>query len=86
MSSPLDGRIRAIAREEAAALLGGGSAATVTEGPDRMSVLEQELVDLRGALKRAFARLDAIEQAPGTADQESKPTARRTRKTAETSE
>lgn len=84
--SALDGRIRHLAREEAAALLNGTPAAADAEGVDRLTALEQEVVDLRGAVKRAFARLDALDQTPGAAPQESKPVQRRTRKTAETSE
>lgn len=86
MSSPLDGRIRAIAREEASALLPGAPATANDDGVDRLTALEEEVADLRGAVKRAFARLDALDQTPGAAPQESKPAQRRARKTAETSE
>jgi hypothetical protein len=84
--SALDGRIRHLAREEATALLGVGTPAPDAEHSDRVTALEREVADLRGAVKRAFDRLDAIDHAPGAAEQESKPAARRTRKTAETSE
>lgn len=81
MSSPLDARMRLIAREEAAAV--AGSAPAVQEpGPGRLAELEREVADLRGALERANGRLDAIEQA-GT---DPKPATRRARKTAEPAE
>lgn len=84
--SALDGRIRHLAREEATALLGVATPAPVAEDGDRVGALEKEVADLRGAVKRAFDRLDALDRTAGTEEQVSKPTARRTRKTAETSE
>lgn len=85
MSSPLDGRIRTLAREEAAALLQdaapGGNA---TE--DRVASLEQAVTSLHGTVLHLEARLDALDQAAGPAGhavQEGRPAARRTRKTSE---
>ena len=58
MSSPLDARIRKLAREEAAALAGASPAAVgETSGPDRLTALETEVADLR-------ARLEKLENAP----------------------
>jgi hypothetical protein len=55
MSSPLDARMRLIAREEAAAV--AGSAPAVQEsGPGRLAELEREVAELRGALERAPRR------------------------------
>lgn len=68
MSSPLDARIRRLAREEL------GSPAAASDSTDRVTALEKEVADLR-------SRLDALEQAAG---QEEKPVARRTRKAADT--
>lgn len=76
MSSPLDGRIRTLAREEAAALLGGTAVITETAGADRVAALEKEVAKLR-------TRLDALEKAPAQALQEAPTGTRRTRKTAE---
>ncbi|MEH0543017.1 hypothetical protein QA802_08010 [Streptomyces sp. B21-105] len=78
MSSPLDGRIRAIAREEAGALLGVGSpdAAADGDGTDRTAELEREVAALRATLEEFGARLDAVEK---TGQEERTPT-RRTRK------
>lgn len=83
--SALDARIRKLAREEAEAL-SGAAPATVreTSGPDRLTALENEVADLRGALKDVLARLDTLSaNAPA---QEEKPPARRTRKAAGTDE
>lgn len=76
MSSPLEGRIRTLAREEAAALLGAGPDSPKTAAADRVAVLEKEVAELR-------ARLDTLEKAPGQALQEAPAGTRRTRKTAE---
>lgn len=75
MTSPLDNRIRHIAREEAAGVLNAAPAAVLeSSGPDRLAELEQEVADLR-------ARLEKLENtAPATA------TKRTPRKTVETSE
>lgn len=78
MSSPLDGRIRAIAREEAGVLLGVGSpdAAAGAPAADRTAELEREVAALRAAVEEFGARLDAVEK---TGQEERTPT-RRTRK------
>lgn len=84
MSSPLDGRIRALAREEATALLGVGTPTAETgAGVDRMTSLDQKVTELSATVKRLDARLDALEKAAGQTDQEGRPTARRTRKTSD---
>lgn len=69
MSSPLDGRIRAIAREEAAALLDGS-----TDGTPGREDLQQQITDLHEHLhhaattiKRLEDRLDALEKAASPA-------------------
>lgn len=74
-SSPLDQRMRAIAREEAQALLG-----TPVEGQK-----VDDVAELRTVVGRLEARLDALEKATGQTDQEEqpRPAARRTRKSGE---
>jgi hypothetical protein len=79
VSSPLDGRIRALAREEATALLGGAPVGADL-GSDRVAALESAVTSLHGTLLRLEARIDALEKATGQTDQEARPTARRTRK------
>ncbi len=71
MSSPLDGRIRSIAREEVNALLGvpGGVQEVAEPGPT-VEQLQEQIDGLRD-------RLDALEKAPGATDQEDRPSARR---------
>ncbi|MDX3714447.1 hypothetical protein PV733_37080 [Streptomyces europaeiscabiei] len=71
MSSPLDGRIRAIAREEAASVLG-----TPADGAQGGEELQQQITDLHEHLhhaattiKRLEGRLDALEEAAGQTDQ-----------------
>lgn len=71
MSSPLDGRIRALAREEATALLGVATPAST--GPDPVAALQAEVAELR-------ARLDAVEKKTEQPDQEPRAAVRRTRK------
>ena len=78
MSSPLDGRIRSLAREEAAALL--NSPADSMPGRED---LQQQITDLHEHLhhaattiKRLEGRLDVLEKATGPTDQE-KTTVRR---------
>lgn len=75
MSSPLDGRIRALAREEATALLGVATPTTGT-GTGQLAALTEEVAELR-------ARLDALEKTAGQAGQEVRSAVRRTRKAAE---
>lgn len=79
MSSPLDARIRRLAREE---IQTGGS--PTADGADRVAALEKEVADLRTVVQRLDARLDAYEKTAGLTDQEEKTTTRRTRKTAGT--
>lgn len=82
MSSPLDGRIRAIAREEATALLGvPGGAQAVAPTPDQM---QQQITDLHEHLHHAATtiarmegRISALEKAAGQMEQEERPTAKR---------
>lgn len=69
MSSPLDGRIRAIAREEASALAGHPA-----EGAPSLGDLQQQITDLHEHLhhaattiKRMEDRLDTLEKAAGPA-------------------
>lgn len=93
MSSPLDGRIRAIAREEATALLGvpGGVQAATNSAP-APEQMQQQITDLHEHLHHAATtiarmegRISALEKAAGQTDQEDRPTARRTsRKTSGT--
>jgi prefoldin subunit 5 len=81
MSSPLDNRIRSIARSEATALLGapGGVQVAASSAPTA-SQMQQQITDLHEHLHHAAAtisrlsdRLDALEKAAGQTD-----TARRT--------
>lgn len=83
MSSPLDGRIRALAREEAATLLGGATTADSSADADRVAALDLKVTELSVMVKRLDARLDAVEKASGQTDQEERPAPRRTRKAAE---
>jgi hypothetical protein len=76
MSSPLDNRIRTIAREEASALVGAPDG-IATPTPEQM---QQQITDLHEHLHHAAAtisglsaRLDVLEKVAGQAD-----TARRT--------
>lgn len=78
MSSAQDGKIRKLAREEAAALLGGQT----TDGAP--SDLQQQITDLHEHLhhaattiKRLEDRVAVLEKATGQTDQE-KPATRRT--------
>lgn len=71
MSSPLDGRIRALAREEAAEAIRGIGATTA---PDTQG-LQQQITDLHEHLHHAAtiisrleARIDALEKAAGQTD------------------
>lgn len=82
MSSPLDGRIRSIARAEAATLLGVGTPTPdAGTNPDRVAVLEQQLAELA-------QRVTRLEQAPTVTYTETAPKTRRaaSRKTTEDSE
>ena len=81
MSSPLDGRIRMLAREEAAALLVDAPAGSDDTGTDRVAALETAVTSLHGTVLRLEARLDALEKTAGPADQEARSATRRTRGT-----
>lgn len=83
MSSPLDARIRAAAREEVAAAMGGTPADDGGSGSERIEALENAVTRLYENQRRLDARLDALEKAAGTAGQETKPAVRRTRKAAD---
>ena len=78
MSSPLDGRIRAIAREEVSALL--GDAAPLAVAADAGPAQAETITELQAQVKRLSDRLDEVEKASGD---EQRPAARRARKTAE---
>jgi hypothetical protein len=85
MSSPLDGRIRSIAREEATALLGvpGGvqataSAPTAEQLQEQITYLHEHLHLAATKLSNAEERIRALEKAAGHAESEERPTARRT--------
>lgn len=83
MSSPLDGRIRALAREEAAeAVRGVGVLNTTTLDTQN---LQQQITDLHEHLHHAAttisrleSRVDALEKAAAQGAQEPRTTARRT--------
>lgn len=81
MSSPLDGRIRKMAREEAIALLGDSKPDLAITGPDRVAELEMELTELRATVQRFEERLQTVEKPVGQADQEARSATRRTRGT-----
>lgn len=81
MSSPLDGRIRALAREEATALLAGAPAGTDDTGTDRVTALETAVTSLHDTMLRLKARIDALEKTAGQTDQEARSATRRTRGT-----
>lgn len=78
MSSPLDGRIRAIAREEAAAARDGEPSST---SADRIAALEAAATSLHGTILRLEARLDALEKAAAQTVDGERTAVRRTRKT-----
>lgn len=65
MSSPLDGRIRAIAREEAAALIGAppdGQAPTAAQMQQQITDLHEHLHHAATTIKHLEDRLDALEK------------------------
>lgn len=84
--SALDGRIRHLAREEAAALLGvpsGVPAAADSTSTDEQ--MQQQITDLHEHLhhaattiKRLEARVDVLEKAAGQPDPQQRPAGRRT--------
>ncbi len=77
MSSPLDGRIRAIAREEAAALLEGASTTGPAASPAEVDELRKEVAGLRAMVER----LESAAKTAALTEQVGQPAARRTRKT-----
>lgn len=85
MSSPLDGRIRAIAREEAGALLGvPGGVQAVTGSAPTAEQMQQQITDLHEHLhvaatniSRLEERLGVLENAGKQADQASRRVARK---------
>jgi len=87
MSSPLDGRIRKLAREEAADLLGVGA----PEAPD-LQGLQQQITDLHEHLHHAattIARLEArvgVLEKASSASEQAKTVSRRGTARKETSE
>ncbi|GAA1431933.1 hypothetical protein GCM10009601_51990 [Streptomyces thermospinosisporus] len=87
MSSPLDARMRAIAREVAEAVAAGPVQVLEASGPDRVDALAREVAALRSAVDRMNARLDSLSTVTPVQQEvvEAKP-ARRTRKTAGTGE
>jgi hypothetical protein len=82
MSSPLDARIRAAAREEVATAL-GGAPATGSSGAERIEALEKAVTRLYDNQRRLDARLDALEKTAASQEPETKPAVRRTRKAAD---
>lgn len=86
MSSPLDGRIRAIAREEAGALLGApggvqaaaGSAPTVEQMQQQITDLHEHLHVAATNISRLEERIGALENAGKQADQASRRVTRKT--------
>lgn len=83
MSSPLDGRIRSIAQEAAAEAVRGVGVLNTTELD--VHGLQQQITDLHEhlhhaatAIKRLEDRIDVLEKTAGRADQQPRPTARRT--------
>lgn len=94
MSSPLDGRIRKLAREEAAALLdsikspsaemaGVGKSVQAGELQQQITDLHEHLHVAATTIGRLEQRIGALEKTAGPGGQEEHPPARRTaRKTA----
>lgn len=85
MSSPLDSRMRAIARAEASALLGvPGGVQTAADSAPTAEQLQQQITDLHEHLHvaattigRLEQRIDVLEKTAGQTDQEDRPTSRR---------
>lgn len=75
--SALDGRIRHLAREEAAALLDSikspSAEMAATGGTVKAGVVQQEVAELRATVERLTGRLDELEKAT-----QEKPAPRRT--------
>lgn len=87
MSSPLDGRIRKLAREEAEEAVrgaGGNPAAVDVQGlQQQITDLHEHLHHTATTISRLEARIDALEKANGQTDQETRPAMRRARKASE---
>lgn len=90
MSSPLDSRMRAIAREEATALLGvpggvqaAGSTPTAEQLQEQITDLHEHLHLAATNITRLEERIGVLEKAPGQANQGDRPTARRTARKAD---
>ena len=85
MSSPLDNRMRNIAREEATALLGvpngvevaAGSAPSAEQLQEQITDLHEHLHVAATNVTRLEERVEALEKAAGVTDQEDRPAARR---------
>lgn len=84
MSSPLDNRMRVIAREEVTALLGVPGGAQAPGSAPASERMQQQITDLHEHLHHAAttigrleARVGALETAAGQADQEERPTVKR---------
>jgi hypothetical protein len=77
--SALDGRIRTIAREEAAAVLADGPAAGAQEAGG-------DAAQLRAEVEALTIRVEALEKAPSLSEQVSKASARRSPARKESSE
>lgn len=83
MSSPLDGRIRALARAEAEQVVNGVGVLNTTSLDT--NGLQQQITDLHkdvhhvaAVIKRLEDRLNALEKATAQPDQEPRTSARRT--------
>ena len=78
MSSPLDGRIRKLAREEAASMFVTPETATASDfNTDRAAELQQQITDLHEHLhqaattiKRLEDRIDVLEKTASQPDQQ----------------
>lgn len=82
MSSPLDGRIRKLAREEVADLFGNGPA-SAAGAQDAGG----EVAELRAQIEALASRVEALEKTPSVSEQVKMASRRGTaRKTAESTE
>lgn len=84
MSSPLDGRIRKLAREEAAEAVRGAGVPSLNATPLDTDGLQQQITDLHEHLHHAAttisrleARVDVLEKT-AQPDQQQRPVGRRT--------
>jgi hypothetical protein len=77
MSSPLDGRIRKLAREEVTSMFATPATATAADfNIDRVAELQQQITDLHEHLhhaattiKRLEDRVDVLEKTPSASEQ-----------------